>query len=109
MRANCKHIRFFSGGNIQNFLISSSPAVNLNNHHQQQEEELTEKLDEIEDLKCHYHQLQQLYKTQQDELLQLKSSQNKLVREKRKEEQEKTSNNRFISTLHEDRERVLGK
>ena len=69
---------------------------------QQQQHELTEKLDEI-DLKCHYNQLEQLYQTQQDELLQLKQQQITVTGCERRIEEQTTSNNRFVSTLQEER------
>ena len=74
-----------------------------NQQQQQQRHELTEKLDEIEELKCHYNQLEQLYQTQQDELLQLKQQQITVTGCERRIEEQTTSNNRFVSTLQEER------
>ena len=69
----------------------------------QQQHELTEKLDEIDELKCHYKQLEQLYQTQQGELLQLKEQQITVTGCEKRIEEQTTTNNRFVSTLQEDR------
>ena len=88
------------GTNLQNYLISSSPSVNLNNQQQQ----LSEKCEELEDLKCHYHQLQQLFQAQEEELLQLKSSPStKLIPGERRGDAA-ASSSRFNSVPQEERE-----